>query len=161
MRKLTLSEWAAIGEITGTIAVVVSLVFVVFSLNQNTAAIHGSTENLIFERHMDLANQFMLDPSLAGIMVKMRGADPQLSNIEAVRWEKYQLNLLDIWAMAFNRFQRDLLAVDQWNAWNTYFVELFTTGGEKLSKARWEELKYGFDPTFWQHVGKSLYPITQ
>lgn len=51
MRRLTLSEWAAVGEIVGTIAVVISLVFVVYGLNQNTAAIHGSTENIIFERH--------------------------------------------------------------------------------------------------------------
>jgi hypothetical protein len=113
MRKITLSEWADIGEVVGMVAVVISLVFVVFSLNQNTAAIHGSTENILFERHADLANQFMLDPSLAEILVKMRSDDPELTEIEAVRWEKYQLNLLDIRALAFNRYQRDLLAVDQ------------------------------------------------
>ena len=86
MRILSLSEWAAIGEIIGTVAVVISLLFVVFSLNQNTAAIHGSTENIIFEMHADLTNQFMLDPTLAEILVKMRGDSPQLSAIEAVRW---------------------------------------------------------------------------
>jgi len=125
MRILSLSEWAAIGEIIGTVAVVISLLFVVFSLNQNTAAIHGSTENIIFEMHADLTNQFMLDPTLAEILVKMRGDSPQLSAIEAVRWEKYPLNLLDIRALAFMRYQRDLLAQDQWYAWNDYFMGLF------------------------------------
>jgi hypothetical protein len=157
MKKLTLSEWASMGEIVGTVAIVVSLVFVVFSLNQNTAAIHGATENILFERHTDLANQFMLDPSLAEILVKMRGAAPQLTEIEAVRWEKYQLNLLDIWALAFNRYQRDLLASEQWTAWNTYFTDLFANGGEKLSKSRWDELEKAFDHEFWTHVAKSLY----
>lgn len=157
MRKLTLSEWANIGEVVGMVAVVISLAFVVISLDQNTAAIHGSTENVLFERHADLANQFMLDPSLAGILVKMRSDDPRLTEIEAVRWEKYQLNLLDIWALAFNRHQRDLLAPDQWVAWDTYFTEMFKNGGEKLPRTRWEELRYGFDSTFWEHVRKSLY----
>lgn len=131
--------------------------FVVFSLNQNTAAIHGSTENTLFERHTDPAYQIMLDPSLAEILVKMRSPNPQLSEVEAIRWEKYQLNLLDIWALAFNRYQRDLLDADQRHAWNTYFVELFSNGGEKPSKARWEEVEYGFNATFWQHVGRSLF----
>ncbi len=69
----------------GTIAVVVSLLFVVFSLNQDTAAMHGSTENIIFEIHAELANQFMLDPTLAETLVKMRSDNPQLTDIDAVR----------------------------------------------------------------------------
>jgi hypothetical protein len=48
MKKLSLSEWAAVGELVGTLAVFVSLIFVIYSINQNTAAIQGSTENLIF-----------------------------------------------------------------------------------------------------------------
>ena len=141
----------------GTIAVVVSLLFVVLSLNQNTAAIHGSTENIIFEMHAELANQFMLDPTLAEIVVKKRSENPQLTDIEAVRWEKYQLDLLDIWALAFMPYQRDLLAQDQWVAWNDYFTGLFADGGERLSRTRWEELRFACDTTFWHHVGKSLF----
>ena len=73
MKKLNLSEWAAVGELVGTFAVFVSLIFVIYSINQNTAAVQGSTENLIFERNTNLTNNFMLDPSLAEILVKMRG----------------------------------------------------------------------------------------
>jgi hypothetical protein len=129
MRKLDLSEWASLGELVGTLAVVVSLFFVVHSVNQNTAAIQGSTENLIFERHTELTTNFMLDPSLAAILAKMRGENPTLSEVEAIRWEKYQLNLLDTWALAYNRYERGLLAPQQWNEWDRYFTELFRTGG--------------------------------
>lgn len=69
----------------GTIAVVVWLLCVVFSLNRDTVAIHGSTENIILEMHAALANQFMLDPTLADILVKMRSDNPQLTDIDAVR----------------------------------------------------------------------------
>jgi hypothetical protein len=110
MRRLTITEWAAIGELIGTAAVILSLIFVVYSIRQNTAAIQGSTENLLFERHTELANLFLADPMLAAILVKMRGEAPVLNEIEAVRWEKYQLNLLDIWALAFNRHEAELLA---------------------------------------------------
>ena len=99
----------------------------------------------------------MLDPSLAEILVKMRGESPELTEIEAVRWEKYQLNLLDTWALAYNRYERDLLAPQQWNEWDQYFIELFRTGGERLSREQWEEWKYGYGDDFWSHVGQSLF----
>lgn len=115
-----------------------SLLFVAYSVNHNTAALQGSIGNLLFEEHSDLANHFLADPSLAAIPVKMRSENPGLSDIEAVRWEKYRLNLLDIWAMACTRYERGLLADDQWSAWDEYFTELFRSSGEKLSRERWE-----------------------
>ena len=157
MKKLTLTEWAAAGEIVGTVAVVISLLVVAYSIDRNTAATHASNENILFERHAELANQFMLDPSLAEIMVKRRSGDADLSEVEAVRWEKYELNLLDIWAMAYNRHERELLAENQWIAWDTYFTHMFSSGGEAISKSRWEELRYGFDHDFWEHVGAALF----
>ena len=157
MKKLTLTEWAAAGEIVGTIAVVISLLVVAYSIDRNTAATHASNENILFERHAELANQFMLDPTLAEILVKRRSGDGDLSDVEAVRWEKYELNLLDIWAMAYNRHQRELLAENQWIAWDRYFTHMFSTGGEAISKSRWEELQYGFDKDFWEHVGAALF----
>jgi hypothetical protein len=98
MRKLSPSEWATVGELV------------------NTAAIQGSTENPLFERHADLANQVMQDPSLAAIPVEMRSDQPELSEVDWVRWEKYQLTLLDIWALGYNRHQRSLLATDHLGA---------------------------------------------
>ena len=157
MRKLELSEWASLGELVGTLAVVVSLFFVVHSVNQNTAAIQGSTENLIFERHTELTTNFMLDPSLAAILAKMREENPTLTEIEAIRWEKYQLNLIDTWALAYNRQERGLLAPQQWNEWDRYFTELFRTGGERLSIDQWEEWKYAYGDEFWSHVGQVLF----
>ena len=157
MRKLNLSEWASVGELVGTLAVVVSLIFVVHSIDQNTAAIQGSTENLIFERHTEITTNFMLDPSLAEILVKMREDKPELTDIEAVRWEKYQLNLLDTWAIAYNRHQGELLASQQWHEWDRYFSETFRSGGEKLSREQWEEWRYAYGDGFWSHVEQSLF----
>ena len=104
MKSRNLSEWAALAEVIASVAVIVSL---------------------IFERHTDLSMQFMLDPSLAEILVKMRSSKSQLTEIEAVRWGKYQLNLLDVWALAFNRYKADLLAEAEWVAWDGFFADVF------------------------------------
>ncbi len=157
MKKLTLTEWAAAGEIVGTIAVVISLLFVAYSINRNTDATQASSENILFERHTDLANQFMLDPTLAELMVKRRNGDADLTEVEIIRWEKYELNMLDIWALAHSRHQRELLSEDQWVTWDRYFTHMFSNEGEAISKSRWEELQYGFDTEFWRHVSAALF----
>jgi len=157
VKKLTLTEWAAAGEIIGTITVVISLLFVGYSINRNTDATQASSENILFERHTDLANQFMIDPTLAALMVKQRNDDSDLTDIEVIRWEKYQLNMLDIWALAHSRYARELLSEDQWMTWDRYFTHMFSNESEALSKARWEKLSYGFDTEFWDHVGAVLF----
>lgn len=157
MKKLTLTEWAAAGEIVATVAVVISLLFVAYSINRNTDAEQASGENILFERHTDLANQFMLDPTLAELMVKRRNRETELTEVEVIRWEKYELNMLDIWALAHSRYTRGLLSEAQWRTWDTYFTHMFANEAEAISKARWEELHYGFEQEFWQHVGATLF----
>ena len=157
MRKLTLSEWAAVGELIAAVAVVISLLFVAYSINRNTEAAYATTENLIFERHAELTNLVMMDATLAGIIVKMREESPKLTEIETVRWEKYQLTMLDIWAMAYMRHNADLLSRDQWESWNGYFTQIFKSGTEKLTEARWREFEFGYDRSFWHHVRLALF----
>jgi hypothetical protein len=156
MRKLQLGEWAAIGELIGTAAVVISLIFVGYSLRQNTDAVQGSTENLIFESHAALVDHFISDPSMADILARMRTDDPQLTEAETIRWETYQTNLLDIWALAYLRHERDLLADRHWKAWDDYFRYKFSYEAERLSFERWQELEYGYEKRFWAHVRSSV-----
>jgi hypothetical protein len=157
VKNFTLTEWAAVGEIVGTVAVVISLLFVAYSINRNTDATQASSENILFERHTELANQFMLDPTLAELMVKRRNGDPDMTEVEVIRWEKYELNMLDIWALAHSRYQRELLSEDQWETWDRYFTHMFSKESEAISKERWEELQYGFETKYWEHVGAALF----
>jgi hypothetical protein len=157
VKKLMLTEWAAAGEIVGSVAVVVSLLFVGYSINRNTDAIQASSENILFERHTDLAIHFMVDPTLAELMLKQRTGDSILSEIEVIRWEKYELNMLDLWALAHSRHQRELLSEDQWLTWDRYFTHVFSNGAEAISESRWKELQYGFDTDFWEHIGAVLF----
>ena len=156
MHRMKLSEWAQVGEVVGMVAVVLSLLLVVYSIDQNTQALRGSNVNILFERHAELTSHFIADPSMAEILVKMRQPDRQLTEVEAVRWEKYRLNLLDIWAMAWGRQRQSLLTDEGWEAWNTYFADTFSRGTERLGRAEWESLKPGFETSFWQHVGREL-----
>ena len=157
MRRLTLSEWASLGELIGTVAVVISLLLVVVSIRQNTEALHGNTDNLIFERHSALSAQIITDHSLAAILAKKQQGREPLDAVELIRWTKYIESLLDIWAIAYTRRQENLLDERQWRAWDQYFKTTFSAGPEKLSHATWQHYEYGFDPRFWEHVRTSLF----
>ena len=78
-----------------------------------------------------------------------------------IRWEKYELNMLDIWALAHSRYKRGLLSEDQWQTWDTYFTHMFKNEAEAISEVRWDELHYGFEQQFWQHVGAALFEKRQ
>ena len=155
-RRLSLTEWAALAEVVASLAVVVSLLFLVFTIRQNTNAMHGAGENILFERHAELQNLVISDPSLAAIFVRMRAGE-ELSDVDAIRWEKYELNVLDIWALAHSRYRNGLLSDDAWTAWDTYFVSEFKGGTPTLTRERWQGHQSGFDRAFWEHVNASLF----
>ena len=157
MKKYGLSEWAQIAEVLGVIGVIVSLLFVAYSVNQNTEALQGSNGNILFERHAELQSAIVNDPSLAEIVVKLSGESPELTPVASIRWERYQLNMLDIWAMAFNRYRQDLIGAEQWNAWDEYFAGQFAHKAERIDRAFWEKFGYGYDPDFWAHVEGRLF----
>jgi hypothetical protein len=156
MRKVSLSEWAQIGEVIGMIAVVISLGVVVVSIKQNTIALQSANVNLVFERHSELQDHFIADSTFAAIAVKKR-TGVELTEIESIRWEKYVYNLMDVWAMAYGRNEDGLLPPAEWEAWNTYFVNAYRNGDEKITKAQWDGVTAGFEPAFWQHVDQAVF----
>ena len=157
MPKLELKEWAALGEVIGTVAVVISLVFVIVSVKQNTDALQGLNDNALFEQHIELMNLIVADPSMAAIYAKKAGGNEALTDIETVRWQRYQTNLLDIWVMAYTRHQTGLLADEHWEPWDNYFTELFSLGAERMSREQWQQLRFGFETEFWDHVDNALF----
>lgn len=156
MKKLSLSEWVGVAELVAAAGVIASLLLVVYSLEKNTEALQGGTENLLFESHTALASHMVTDPALVDIRIKVRRGEA-LSEAESVRWQTYQELLLDVWAMAYMRHEEGLLAERQWRSWNTFFSDHFRASDMRLTPARWEELVSGFDAGFWTHVKGAVF----
>jgi hypothetical protein len=82
MRKLSLGEWSSLAEVVASMAVVVSLVFVGFSINQNSHILKASNDSLIFEIQDSIMSQLAGDPVLASILVKLESGE-EITAIEA------------------------------------------------------------------------------
>ena len=102
MKKLSIVEWAAVSEIFGTVVVIVSLGFLAFSVQQNTAAIATANEDFTF----DLADRYLVEiinnPELIEIGNKVRRGEV-VSEIELLRLDAQHERFLNNWERLFIR----------------------------------------------------------
>ena len=148
MRKLNLSDWASLAEIVATVAVVISLIFVVISLERNTAVMQASNDNFIYELQYARSRDIVSSPGMASIYVKHRNGE-ELSAEEQERfyWDKMQE--LSTWELAFNRHRDGLFSTQQWVGWNQYFEVAFTP---RFSVDEWAEVRDFYQEDFQTHV---------
>lgn len=85
-------------DVVGTVAVVVSLVYVGVQVRQNTSAIHTSTSQSVFTQYMDAKAPSMESPELAELIVRADSAPGSLSLADSLRYELYldfEINLYE------------------------------------------------------------------
>ena len=148
MKKLTLKKWATIAEIIAAVAVIVSLVFVVQSINQNTAAVQSTNDNFIYELQYARTRDIVSGPGKAEIYLKIRrGAE--LSDVDQERIYCDKLQELSLRELGFNRNRDGLYATDIWESWNHYYETEFIS---QFPKEWWEEARYFYMQDCQDHV---------
>jgi hypothetical protein len=100
MSKRTLSDWAAIAEIVGTIAVVVSLLFVASSIQQNTAELRLQNNNYMYEQANSALEALMSQPLLVETLTKVEATE-SLTTADEYRHLAWVTHNLNRWEMAF------------------------------------------------------------
>jgi hypothetical protein len=75
MRRLTLGEWASIAEIVSAVAVVISLIYVGYQINQNTEEVRASNRQELVDRAVDVTRDYAINPQVAEVIAKARSGD--------------------------------------------------------------------------------------
>jgi hypothetical protein len=139
---------AAAAEIVASVAIVASLIFVVVSLNQNTAALQSINDNLIYElqdaRLADTSN----NAELADLVVKTRAGEV-LSEAEQLRIEYWVLRELNLWELAFSRHREGMMPPSQWISWDESFKDFVIS---RLPEETWKGYRTGYGEEFKKHV---------
>jgi hypothetical protein len=151
MRKLSLSEWSSLAEVVASVAVVISLVFVGFSINQNSHILKATNDSLIFEIQDSIMGQIAGDPVLASIVVKLQGGE-EITAIEAKQWEWHLWRWLAAWELAFNRHSDELMADDDWRGWDRAFEVMLFDPEIGLAEELWIVDRSVYGPDFAAHV---------
>ena len=71
MRKLSLSEWSSLAEVVASVAVVISLMFVGYSINHNSYILQSTNDSLIFEIQDSIMAEMASSSVLASINSKL------------------------------------------------------------------------------------------
>ena len=123
MRKLSLSDWASVAEIAGTIAVVISLLFVMFSLESNTAAVSGQTADDMYDAQRIIDLSVLNNPELMMVIVRGRVDSGSLSELEREQYMSWLVMYLDIWQRMYIREQDGLIQSETVVGWHEYYAE--------------------------------------
>ena len=156
MRKLSLTEWAAIAEIVGTAAVVVSLLFVAYSINHNSAVIQSSNEDFLYELQHARLREIISSRELASAYAKQDGGE-ELTDVEQEMFFWDGVIELSTWEIAFIRQRDGQFSPKQWEAWDHYFIVGFVT---RFPAKSWARVRDFFSVDFRYHVD-AIYARTQ
>ena len=157
MKRISLSGWAAIAEIVGGIAVVISLLMVAYTVSQNTIALRASSEETLYTANRELNMAFMTNAELQEIVSRLRQRDQELTDRQNVAWEAYHGLMLNIWENAFDRYKRGLLTEETWQDWDRYFGGYLADKSEGLSNDLWSDTRTWYSDDFQGHVDATLF----
>ncbi len=137
------SKLADIAEITSSIAILVTLVFLVVQMQQNTVAMQASAQTATMVADINGLYKIVDDPEIELNFVK-----PELTDAEKVQ--------LWAWLVAFFRLrehdwlQRQNGALDE-ATWNAYLTSIPAVLVSERTRNWWSNTRF-FDPTFRSQV---------
>ena len=156
MRKLKLKEWAAIGELIGTTAVVVSLLFVAYSVNRNTLELQAANENFLYgiqeARRADEAN----NPQLVALVIAAQSGQT-LSASERRQYFSHMIRGLNAWELAFTRYRAGLIPGGSWPTWDRMYAD---QARRDFPRDMWQEARLWYTDEFAAHVD-AVYSTTE
>jgi len=140
---------AAVGELAGAVAVVVSLLYLARQISQNTRAMRRTASHDAVEGMLNWFSHALADPDLTRIWTHGIERLDSLSEDEIARFALLQFNLLKV--AEDIHFQHIEGAMDPglWEGWSEMFQQYLGAPG---SQEYWEERRLLFSKRFQEYV---------
>jgi hypothetical protein len=120
MQKLSLSQWASVAEIGGTVAVVISLLLVAISLERNTAAVSAENSDDLYDAFRQIELVVLNNSELANITIRGAADPDSLSEAETAIYKMWATQYLDLWERTLIREKDGLIqpgTLEGWDEW--------------------------------------------
>jgi len=147
---------AAIGEILGASAVLVTLVYLSVQVSQNTKQLSESAKalrrnelNVLMQNWSDLRRLEISDPLLAEILVRAEKDFKSLNEIEVARYSAHVGERLWINYHLWERVQEGIIPSDHWERSRAIVTSLVQSGG---AETVWARMRSYFDPGFVSEI---------
>ena len=129
MKDRILKKWAAIAEITASIAVVVSLMFVGFQLHRNTTELRATHSNDLYDAIREIELAMISAPHLVDVYTKGWNTDRvDMTDQEMVVFRQYLVQSFTIWEQAHARMLDGSMSESEYQRWKDIFAEYLRQG---------------------------------
>jgi hypothetical protein len=144
-RRLTLSEFTGIAEIIGTVAIVVSLIFVGLQLRQNssqfqTAAIQAGMT------YVEAMNNLFIDPDTTELVITGLNDFSGLTQLEKARFDGLMYNIITKYFVTRQYFDQGGLSQTDIDSYDEALAMLLKSPGA----VQWWKLSKDGNPPFVQ-----------
>ena len=151
----SLKEYALAAEIVGAIAVVISLVYVGASVNQNTRAVMVSNHQALVAMDQN-TNEWFRDTEFAEISIIALDDAGALSPTQALQLRILLADKFNAWEFAFLTHSSGMMEDNIWNGWDGYYRgELAQIPHQSF----WQAGREGFSPAFRVYVDSIIADI--
>ena len=148
----SLQEYALAAEIVGAIAVVISLIYVGASVNQNTDAIMVSNHQALVAMDQN-TNEWFRDSGFAKAFRIAMNDPSALSPAQSLQIRTFLADKFNAWEFAFVTYSNGMMEDDIWNGWDGYYRgEL----ANKPHRSFWQAGRDGFSPAFRAYVDSTI-----
>lgn len=113
MAKLKLSEWSLIAEIVGGAAVIVSLFYLAYQLNQNTRITEASMRSTLAAQDIEFLS-LRIDSSVVAIATTKKRNGEQLSAHEDEQLISLQSVNFRVFEHSYYQYQKGILEPEEW-----------------------------------------------
>jgi hypothetical protein len=144
VKDVTITESAAIGEIFASIAVLITLIFLVVQMRQNTLATRRANVSHTWDRNSE-ALVALLDEGVSEIFIKGLKSLDSLSEVQRYRFDVAFYNWLSAVEQAFLDSREGMHLSDQLVAFENSVPGFLGTPGGKVW---WEERQIWFSRAF-------------
>ena len=152
----SLKEYALAAEIIGAIAVVISLIYVGVSVNQNTNAVMVANHQALVAMDQ-ITTDWFKDPDFAAAhLVSLEGID-KLSPVQRAQVGSYIAGKFNAWEFAFLTHENEMMEDNIWQGWNAHYVSVLKNPGGQWF---WSGERGSFSPSFVLYVN-SLLAVTE
>jgi len=158
---MSIQDWAAIGEMVGAIAVVVSLIYVGVQLRQNTLATRVITSQAFVQIHHAAITPIVQEPAFRDIYWRGLAGVSNLHGSELAAFGAFTGDLIRAWESFYFQWKAGAFEEQIWSGWLRQYRDLFAYLG---IQEEWKIRRDYFSDEFREFVerdlvGKASHPL--
>ena len=142
---MDIQDLGAIGELIGSIAVVVTLIYLAQQIRQNTRQLHVSNSESFVDRHYNLVTPLAMDKEFLKKWKRAGSQFEELDEDEQDQFIMYEWRAITSWNHYHHLRQNGLVADSQWHEL-TWIIE--NVGQRESMRAAWKMYRESYSQEF-------------